>query len=305
MPRLRFSPALAALLAVTAVGAPARAQPCCAGASALSPGRLALHEDALAGFGAKVTLGLGSFDGERRFKGTPSGSTELGLEQDLFWTVRVLKHAQVSLLLPFVETYRRTPSQSDAGGGLGDAQMGLRYDVLQPGSHRIVPGIAALANLTFPTGRTPEAAGSPLATDATGAGTYQGSLGLALEKPFARDFFVVVTGSLTLHGARTVEGLHAHRGVAFVASGAGGMSFDSSLVLALGLAYTSELAGSVDGNPTGGLAFTRVSVSSGFSFTDELRLQGNVFSDLPIRGFGLNHPAGLGLFLMGIRSWSS
>jgi hypothetical protein len=298
---------LGALVVSALIFAPGRAfaQPCCAGASALSPGRLAQHEDALAGFGIRSTFGLGSFDGERRFSGNPGGSAEIGLEQDFFWTVRALRHAQVSLLVPFVETFRRTPSQSDMGGGLGDAQLGLRYDFSDPGASRVVPGIAAVASLTFPTGRAPEAAASPLATDATGTGVYQGSFGVALEQTFGHAFANVV-GSVTLHSARSVGPLETHRGPALFASAAGGYSFDNTLVLALGLSYTAELAGTIDGAgvPNGGHAFTRVSVSSGFSFTNELRIQGNVFTDLPIDGLGWNQPASMGLFLMVIRSWS-
>jgi hypothetical protein len=294
---------LAALPLATA--SRAQAQACCAGASALTPGRLAQHEDALAAIGVKATVGLGSFDGERAFVGAPAGTTELGIEQDLFWTVRVLRRAQVSLLVPFVETYRRAPGLSEVGGGLGDAQIGLRFEVVEPGSSPTIPGIALLSTLTFPTGRPPEAAANRLATDATGAGVYQGAFGVALERAFGAPF-VNLTGSLTLHTGREVGALQVRRGPALLGSASFGWAFDNTLVLAGTLTYSAELAPSIGGVAVenGGRGGTRLGLSGGYSFDEPFRVQGSVFVDPPIEGLGKAQPAATGLFLMAIRSWS-
>ena len=82
-----------ALLLVALVPALARAQACCAGGSALTPGRLQLHEDAAVGVSLKVNDVEGSFDSRRRFIANPRGAHELGLEQDLFVTVRAFERA--------------------------------------------------------------------------------------------------------------------------------------------------------------------------------------------------------------------
>jgi hypothetical protein len=91
----------------------------------------------------------------------------------------------VALLVPVVQTYRRARGTSDFGGGFGDVNLSARYDFALAGESEVVPGIAALAGITFPAGRPAEssdAANHPLAADATGIGAYQLNLGVALEQ---------------------------------------------------------------------------------------------------------------------------
>jgi hypothetical protein len=183
-PSISRSRSAAALACVFALAVPARAkaQSCCAGASALTPARLALHEDALVGLQLKAADLYGSFDGQRHFLGASAGAKELDFEQDLAGSVRVFKRGQLSAILPMVETYRRIPGLSEAGGDLGDLQLGARWDFTIPGSSVTIPAVALAAGVMLPTGRAPESASKPLATDATGIGAVQGSLALALEQ---------------------------------------------------------------------------------------------------------------------------
>lgn len=292
-------------LAVAASSGRAAAQSCCAGASALTPARLALHEDALVGLQLKASDLYGSFDGKRGFIGASAGATELDFEQDLAGSVRVLRRGQLSAILPMVETYRSVPGLSEVGGDLGDLQLGARWDFTISGSSVTIPGIALAAGVTLPTGRAPDSASKPLATDATGTGAVQGSVALALEQTFG-PWLVNVTGSVAWRSARTVGAVHEQQGLQFVTAAAGGYSFASGPVLALTLAYTAELDAKINGAalPASGRAATRIGVAGGLPLNDLWRLQGNVGIDLPIRYFGLNQPASAGLTLMILRSWS-
>ena len=257
------------------------------------------------GLQLKASNLYGSFDGERRFLGASEGATELDFEQDLAGSIRVFKRGQLSAILPMVETYRSVRGLSEVGGDLGDLQLGARWDFTVSGSSVTIPGIALAAGATLPTGRAPEASSKPLATDATGIGAFQGSLALALEQTYG-PWLVNVTGVVAWRAPRTVGDIHAQQGVQLVASAAGGYSFSSGPVLALTLAYTAELDATINGEtlPESGRASTRIGVAGGLPFNDLWRMQGSVTTDLPIRYFGFNQPASVGLTLMILRSWS-
>src|SRR5512140_3672288 len=158
MPR-RSSPSRSAVtllvaLATLAWGRGARAQACCAGGSALTPGRLAPHESILVGAQARVASVFASFDSNGHYATSPAGTSEVDLEQDAFAAVRFLKRAQAALLVPIVETHRQTQANgAEFGGFFGDANVSARYDFTIAGESKVVPGIGLLAGLTLPTGR--------------------------------------------------------------------------------------------------------------------------------------------------------
>lgn len=283
----------------------ARAQACCAGASALTPARLAPAEDALLGLQARATAIIGSFDGSRRFVPASRGSAEVDLEQDLAAAVRVFSKAQLAALLPLVETYRRVPGIAETGVDLGDVQLGARYDFALAGESPRLPGVALALALTLPTGRAPEAARSPLATDATGTGAFQAALTLSLEQIFSRRFLASLAGSAALRAPRTVLAITDQQGPSFLVYAAAGYIFDSGALIALTTSYTADLDATIDGvrAPGSARAATRTGLVFGVSLSDAWRIQGAAFSDLPIRGFGLAEPIGSGLTLMLTRAW--
>jgi hypothetical protein len=283
----------------------AAAQACCTGANALAPARLAPFEDALVGVEVMATDLYGSFDACRRFVRPPPGAAELDLEQNLLMTVRPIEHAQVSLRIPLVETWRRVPGVSEFGGSFGDLKLGVRYDFTAAGESAVVPGIALSAGVTFPSGRPPESASHPLATDATGTGAFQGSFTLGLEQSYRR-FLVNLSGTTTVRASRTVGYLHERDGVQLVASGTGGYSFRNGVVLALTASYTAELEATINGAmvPDSGRAVTRLGLAGSCPLTPAFRVQGSFFVDPKIRYFARNQPVGVGIAFTVIRSWS-
>ena len=295
---------VAAALAVTGVG-PARAwaQACCAGATAIGTTRLAPHEDAVVGVSARAFTLFGSVSRDGAYVGAPEGVVDVGLEQSFVGALRVLRHGQVSFVVPIVETYRKVPGLGEIGGGLGDVMLGARYDFVEPGASATWPGIALALSLTLPTGRSPEEATSPLATDATGTGGAAAGGDLFLERGFG-DGFVQVVGSALWRAQRSVLNLYSQRGLTFSGFAAGGYSFPGGLVAAVTLVYRAELDGRLDGAtvPGSGHELTRGGLAAGISLSDDWRLQGAVFADLPVAPLSRNHPASTGVSLTLLRS---
>ena len=226
--RSRFREACTWLGAAALVSLPraAHAQACCAGGSTVTPARLAMHDVALVGVEAKAGSVLSSYDAEGRTIAPPPGAHEADLEQDVFAAARVLRNGQIALLVPFVETWRSGLGQSEAGGGVGDVNASVRYDFTLAGMSTIVPGLAAVAGVTFPSGRPADAAGvGALATGATGIGAWQFNVGVAVEQIFGPWLFNVTGIVARTNGAngrrRAHGGARASRAAVDDAAGGG------------------------------------------------------------------------------------
>jgi hypothetical protein len=297
----------AALLAFTAVAVfpeGAWAQACCAGAGAVTPGRLAIHEDALVGLQFKVAHGFGSFSSTGTYLASPPRTTEWELEQDLVAALRVLPRGQLALLVPVIQTYRRTPSQSEFGGGFGDVNFSARYDFTWAGEARYIPGIALLAGVTFPTGESIEQAENRLGTDATGVGAYQGNLGLALEH-IEGPWLFGVTGLVARRASRTVGSVTTLLAPQWTLLAATAYTFPNDAALAALVSYAVEGDPEVNGRK---IESTRrvplFGVAGVYPFTDQWRLQGGLYFNPPLAQLGRNTPALVEFVLSVLRTWS-
>ncbi|HMJ57393.1 MAG TPA: hypothetical protein VK540_35225 [Polyangiaceae bacterium] len=296
--------AVSALLAIATWPSGAWAQACCAGAGAVTPGRLAVHEDAVIGLQLKGANAFGSYSADATYHGSPARTTEWQFEQDLFGALRVAPRGQVALLVPAMQTFRRTPDQSSFGGGLGDVNLSGRYDFVWAGEARYIPGIALLAGVTFPTGETVESAEDPLGTDAAGIGTYQANLGLALEQTEGPWLFGV-TGLVAKRAARTVGPYTTSLAAQWTLLAATAYTFRNDAALALLTSYTVE--GDPEINGVTRDATRRVllfGVAGLYPFTDAWRVQGGLFLTPPISQLGRNTPARMEMVLSLLRSWS-
>jgi len=303
---------------VSAIAKDASAQACCAGSGALTPGRLALHEDALVGLQGHAATVFGLYDEGANYARTPHYS-EYDFEEDLFGAVRVFRRGQVALLLPLVETRRASypPGQTAAtqvGGGIGDVNLSLRYDFLVAGQSHIVPGIAALVGLTAPTGRSPNEASLPLSANATGTGAWQGNFGLALEQSFgpwllnATELFAWRAPYFAPARAGTPSSTSIDETLApqWVTLLGASYAFRNEAAVALSASYTFEGDAIINGatSPGSRKAVAVVSVSGAYPLSDRCRLQGSYFLNPPLSGFGLNQTATTGLTFTFIWSWS-
>ncbi len=307
----RVALALLSLAPVVAAPRAAFAQACCAGGSAVTPGRLAVHEDYLVGLDAKAGRVTGTYDQNGHF--AYASHDEVDLEQDVFGAVRVFDRGQLALLVPFVETRRtgETPAGSVAqlGGGIGDVNLSARYDFVRAHESSVMPGVALLAGLTVPTGRPPEKATPPLQADATGIGAFQLNAALALEQTFGH-WLVNATGIVakrTAHGGEVL-------GTQVTLLAAGAYTFDDDAAIALSASYAFEgNAGCTGGSelcpegtssvPGSAKATTTLTLSGLWPVTDAWRILGGVYFAPPVGALGDNEPATEGLTVTVIRAW--
>jgi hypothetical protein len=282
----------------------AHAQACCAGSSAVTPARLALHEDALVGTTLHVGGVLGSYAVNGAYSPQGPGSTEVDVEEDLLLAVRLTKRAQLAALIPLVETFRSGLGASAHSGGVGDINLGARYDFVLARESRYIPGVAVLLGATFPTGRPPEEAQAPLAVDATGIGAFQGNVGLALEQTLCA-WLVNLSGILAQRAARNALGVDETLGTQLTGIGAVAYTFRSEAALGLVGSYAAEGNATINGSPAEGSHKRGLTLSGVmlYPLTDTVRVQGSVFVMPPVSSVGANEPATLGAtltILMGI-----
>jgi hypothetical protein len=288
-PSSRFNSAAALLvLAILLVSTRAHAQACCAGANAVTPARLGPHENWLVGTQWHAGVLFGSFDANSHYNG--ESSREGDFEEDVFGAVRVVPRGQLALLVPFVETLRTAPGIVDFGGGVGDVNVSGRYDFVLAGESKTVPGIAALAGLTFPTGTPVDQARDVLAAQETGVGAYQYNFALSVEQTFgpwlAGGSFIVAARS-----PRTADGVHEQLAPQLLGLAYGSYVFDSGASLALVGSYQAEGDATIDGVTSQGSArrFATVSAAGLLPLNDWLRGVLTLSSTLPFAG--QNDPA--------------
>ncbi len=289
-PNSRCNSAAALLvIAILLVSARAHAQACCAGANAVTPARLGPHENWLVGTQWHAGVLFGSFDANSHYNG--ESSREGDFEEDVFGAVRVVPRGQLALLVPFVETLRTAPGiPPDFGGGVGDVNVSARYDFVLAGESKTVPGIAALAGLTFPTGTPVDQARDVLAAQETGVGAYQYNFALSVEQTFgpwlAGGSFIVAARS-----PRTADGVHEQLAPQLLGLAYGSYVFDSGASLALVGSYQAEGDATIDGvtSPDSARRFATVSVAGLWPFNEWLRGVLTLSSTLPFAG--QNDPA--------------
>lgn len=284
-----------AALAVLASAGPAAAQACCAGSGAVTPARLGVHDVAVVGAQFRVASAFGSYDATGGYVPAPEGAREIDLEEDLYGAVRVLGRGQLGVLLPFVETHRASNGRSETGGGFGDLNLSARYDPLRARESQYWPGVGILAGVTLPTGRAPESARSPLATDATGLGAVQLNGGLALEQSFG-PWGVGLSGLIAWRAPRTVGDATMGLAPQLTVLASLAYAFPSGFALALVASYTGEADATVRGAsvPNSSRRWMLVSGAFAWPVTDQLFLLGSVFFNPPISSLGVNQPTTLG-----------
>lgn len=283
----------------------ALAQACCAGSSALTPARLGIHEDGAVGLILKGTGILGGWDGQGNYFVQPPATGEFDAEVDLVGTVRVFTDGQITLLIPFLKTWREASGISEWGGGIGDINLAGRYDFTHAGEFSVLPGIAVLVGITFPTGRAPESASNLLATDATGIGAFQFTGGVAFEQSYGH-FLLNLTGLVGWRTPRSVRGVDETLGVQFQGLFGVGYAFDNDASVAVSFGYVAELDAVLNGQtvPDSGRALPTLGLSGSLPLGESWRMQGGVNYNPPIPGLGKNQTAGLGFTLSILRTFS-
>lgn len=294
-------------LALTTLLTPAlaRAQACCAGVSAITPGRLEPHEKVLVGLQLRAAHHYGRFDSKAHYRDLPEGSSEFDLEQDLLGAVRWLRRGQTSLQLPVLQSWRSARGTgAEFGSGLGDLSVGARYDLVLNREYRAVPGLALLAGVTLPTGRAAEDAEQPLLSDATGTGATQLSLGLSLERSLG-EVMVSLTGVGAKRLPRQVQGLESELAMHYLLQLGVAYGVTRTAAIAALLSYSFEGDASVAGRATrdSGRRQLRAALAYSTPLVQHWRLQAALSAEPPLTGLGQNQSASLGGTLGVLWGW--
>ena len=266
----------------------------------LTPARLGPAEEVGVGFQMRARTSRGTFTSSGDWSRLDSGDVERTFDQSLVASFRATRAAQASVLLPLVETQRTAAGSSESGGGMGDVSWTARYDFTEADDPGPWPGIAVLIGGNAPTGRGPNEAKKPLATDVTGTGLWDLSLGVGLER-LARPWFFALSGWVTRHldNRIRVEPLvevsqsYATR---FTALALVGLLLPRDMAVAL---YVNAFT---EGNkrvaervvPDSGLRLTTAGATWVWPFARSWRSQLSLFADIPGSGFGKNETGSLG-----------
>lgn len=182
---IRLRPLLVAALAVAAA-LPQRgsAAACCVSATSFGVGRLLAWEDYAVGLQLGHARSLGQWDKHGSLDWNDSTFSD-GLTQAQAWGIlRVRDRLQLQAWIPVVVNDRRSGSQSQIAGGLGDAGAAARYEVVKIGELQGLPSFAVTAGALVPTGKRVEETSLPLFAGATGRGAWGGTLALEAEYAF-------------------------------------------------------------------------------------------------------------------------
>lgn len=302
----RWRSTFASALALASLLAPSElfAQACCAAASAVTPARLTMHERGLVGLELRTQGVIGSFGPYGAYAPIPSGSSELDVSASLFVAARLAPRVQLAGLVPWQETRRVTPGKSELGGGFGDANLGARVEVLHEFEHRYVPGIALLVGTTIPTGRAPELARGPLATDATGIGAVQLHAAVALEKRLGH-WLVGATGLVAQRLTRLAGPVETTLGTQLTGLVNASYFFPNLAALAASASYSVEGDATIDEElrPDSGRRSLQLTASGVVPVTKRVRFQGSLFITPPIDQVGRNQNAVAGGSVAAITSF--
>jgi len=297
--------AVAALLLALGVSWPAAAaaQACCGASGLVIPARLRVYDDYGLGVQATERQTYGSLAADGRYSGTSTG--DLVTEQDLFAMARLSSRIQLALLVPYVETYRRIPGQSEWGGFFGDVTVNGRFEVAHSGEHGAWPALTLLAGLTAPTGRAPDQAHNPLGTDAAGTGSFQGNLGVEVERLF-QHWFVMFDGWLSQRTSRASPGGRQSFAPRLTALLAGGYVFDSRLAAGAFATVVGEGNGRDTAPGAGtvpGPRYATTGLAGAIPLDQSWRLQATASADLPLGGWGRNQPTTFAFGTSLVRVW--
>src|SRR3954465_6486842 len=296
--------ALALAAGLTARPRTAAAQACCVGTGLVTPARLRTFEDHAVGVQMRARWVMGAFGESGSYATSAAGNRDVGVEEDLFGALRLGSHLQVALMAPFIQTSRAAAGTSGFGGGLGDLTASARFDAVHAGTRGYWPGGAVLAGLALPTGRPPDEADDPLATSGTGTGSFEGSVGVAVEEIVGQGF-VSLSGFVLQRSSRSVLGMEQTFAPRLSAVLAGGYTFGHDTTIG---AFASALRQGDARDASGAIANSSIAlVTAGgalaLPFWDAWRLQSTLFTDVPIAGWGRNQTVGFGAPLPVIRFW--
>ena len=272
---------------------PVFAAACCVSATSGGVGRLLIWEQWAAGLIFAGSQGPGAWDSEGRWR-PYRGYGESELRADLWAQVRVDSRSSLYLRAPWLFSWRESATEQAFGQGLGDLQLGGRYELVAIGEYLELPGVALSAAVNAPTGRTPDAAEAPLAADATTRGGWSLGAELVLEQTWLPAFLQARIGASLPLEAQLVGSDRAQRfgPGASLALVAGAELVPDVWILSARVGGSWESAIVLDGAAVSGSERLDLSasVAAAWRFDPHWTLQLSAHSGLFLDGLGDNQP---------------
>jgi hypothetical protein len=306
----RRARALAMVGALAALSpAAARAAPCCGEQGAL--GARLLRDESLAiltsvGFAERI----GGWNAAGAYGALGPAAEERHLRFDESLAVRAGSRVELGVTIPEIVGYRALSGQTEAGGGAGDLVGSMRVTLAKIDDTSLTPAVFTTLAASIPAGRPPWL-GSPLASDVTGEGAPEVSLGLAFEKTWVERWFAVASASAGFFVPVRELGAVVARGPRFTIDATTGPVFEldpiRTLACGAGVEYEGEVAGVIDGSSES-TGRTRWSIAAPCAIDLSARwsLLSKIRSDLPVDHAGSSEAAEVSVTLgvrFGARSW--
>ncbi|MCC6749193.1 MAG: hypothetical protein IT371_16140 [Deltaproteobacteria bacterium] len=286
--------ALLAGLALLALPRVAEGAACCLSATAFGTGRLLPWERFALGVRTALISTLGQWDADHRWQGRGAYRAH-DWRSELYGMVALPWRLELQARLPWLVTYRSTAELSETGGGLGDAQAGLRWDAIRTGSYPYVPGVALLVGVLVPSGRPWYRSGTTLGADVTGRGAWVLSFATSLEwvrDPLFGRIDLGVTVPLPSERDGPTGPTRTRYGTGLQVAAAGGWEVARNTVLSL-IAHTSwESSVLYQGalQPDSGTLETGLGVAASYRVHPHFTLHAAFDTGLFFRGLGRNLP---------------
>lgn len=161
----------------------AHAAACCLSAASFGIGRLAIWERGAAGLTSLAASDRGRWDAAGTFRAFAGGYRQDEARAEIWALARLHERWQAQARAPWVVGIRGADGvATSVGHGIGDVQLGLRWDAVLLGEFLGLPGVALTATATAPTATRAEQATDPLGASATGRGAWVAALALAVER---------------------------------------------------------------------------------------------------------------------------
>jgi hypothetical protein len=289
------------LLMIAFVPRPCQAAACCGNGHGLGQ-RLGLSERASATASVSLRERFGAYHAGGEYIASAEGNHDREMRCELGWLVKVGRRVQLGMIAPAVVTWRHLGQVSSSGGGMGDAVLTGRYDVIALENNGWVPPLAITLALTLPTGRSAHSSADPLLADATGLGVFEVRPGLSVERTWDASWFAAANLSVGIRSPFTEPGgSRVELAPRLQAMAMTGPVWSWGLSIAAGALYEWEAGPTLSGRTTPNTSRSRTAaaVLGAYDFSTHWTGTLSMQLDLPIRGFGRNDStaleAGLGV----------
>jgi len=258
--------------------------------SAFGVGRLAPFEDFAILASQSFSHYAGHWDGQSDWHWASYSESEFRTQ--ISGIVALNQRLELSAGMPWLVTTKAAGGVNESGHGIGDTQVGLRFEPIGSGEIAGVPGIALVGGMTMPSGRARSEVGHPLATDITGRGAWVLSASVMLEVARMRWFVLGGAGvTYSFEKDAVLAGHTTQLGRGFQATVLSGVEVVPKWIASMLVRYAYEGMVKYDGAsvPRSQTHDAGVGPAVAFQWTPNWTVQGGFDTAIYLNNMGRNH----------------